>query len=80
LVLNVALVLLNLLPGLDLISASLVSLIARQSRRSGAEDEGRCEGNFGLGQHCRVSLGLQRTPCWYAGILPIDRTVQSAHI
>jgi hypothetical protein len=53
-----ALVLPDLLPGLDLISASLVSLIVRQGRRSGAEDEGRCEGNLGLGQHGRISFVL----------------------
>jgi hypothetical protein len=84
--LNSVLVLLDLLPGLNLISASLVSLIARQSRGSGAEDEGRCEGNFGLGRHGGVSFAekiLLTEPfglptCRFAELaVNIDRTVQS---
>src|SRR5260370_23661603 len=71
LVLNVLPVPCDILPGLNRTSASLVSLFVRQSRRGGAEDAGGCEGNFGLGQHGRVS---------FAGVKPIDRTVRSRHI
>jgi len=30
--------------------------VVRQSRRGTSEDEGGCEGNLRLGQHCRVSV------------------------
>jgi hypothetical protein len=86
LVLKGALVLLDLLPGLDLISALLIILIAGQGHRGGAEDEGRCEGNFGLGQHGCVSFAAVNPltepfgrMAFSAEGLPvnIDRTVQS---
>ena len=51
--------------------AASMGEIAREGRRSGAEDEGGCEGNLGLGQHGRVS---------FASVNPIDRTVRSSHI
>jgi hypothetical protein len=56
--------------------------IASQGCRSSAEDEGCRESRCGLGQHCRVTLGLLRTPYCYEGAVnqPIDRTVRSRHI
>jgi hypothetical protein len=60
LVLNVALVLPNLLPGLDPMSASLVSLIVRQSRMNGADDEGSGKSDLRLGEHCRISCSVDR--------------------
>lgn len=60
LVLNVALVLPNLLPGLDPISASLVSLIVRQSRRNGADDEGSGKSDLRHGERCRISFSVDR--------------------
>jgi len=61
--------------------------VVRQGCGSSAENEGRCEGNLGLAQHCRVSLGGWTTVLTepfghsaYSRIgLPVnaDRTVQS---